>query len=103
LDVYAKLNRCYFQDIHELQKLFPFAERYKYKANWYKINIAGNNIRLIGHPSYPYKSSEQGLRSLRFAAFPKPTFGFRFPKATSFHERNNCQLNCGDSHLTPKG
>lgn len=47
LDVYAKLNRGYFQDIHELQKLFPSTERYKYQADWYTINIAGNNIRLI--------------------------------------------------------
>jgi len=54
--------------------------------------LAGKIKVIFGHPSYPYKSSEQLFRSLRFAAFPKPTFGFRFGKVTMCNERNNCQL-----------
>jgi len=47
---------------------------------------------IFWHPSYPYKSSEQLFREWSGADFPKPTFGFRFPKATKCNERNNCQL-----------
>lgn len=47
LDTYTKLNRHSFQTLHDLKKLFPTAERYKYKADWYTINLAGNHLRLI--------------------------------------------------------
>jgi len=47
MDTYTALNKSNCKDAHELLTIFPTLERFKYKKDWYVIDIAGNNIRMM--------------------------------------------------------
>lgn len=47
MSTYKTLIKIKPRDLHELQQVFPSAERFKYLDNAYNINIGGNKIRLI--------------------------------------------------------
>lgn len=46
-DLYRLLNSGKFHDHHELKKVVPSLDNFKYKDKWWVIDIGGNNLRLI--------------------------------------------------------
>ena len=47
MDTYVVLRKANCQTPQQLLAIFPTLERFTYKKNWYVIDIAGNNIRLL--------------------------------------------------------
>ena len=47
MDTYVALNKSTCNNPHELLAIFSTLERFRYKKDWYVINIAGNNIRMM--------------------------------------------------------
>jgi mRNA interferase HigB len=46
-DFYRAMNSGKFKDHHELKKVAPSLDNFKYKDKWRVIDIGGNNLRLI--------------------------------------------------------
>ncbi len=46
-DFYRLLNSGKFKDHHELKKVAPSLDNFKYKDKWWVVDIGGNNLRLI--------------------------------------------------------
>ncbi len=47
MDTYVVLRKANCRTPQQLLAIFPTLERFIYKKDWYVINIAGNNIRLM--------------------------------------------------------
>lgn len=47
MDTYVVLRKANCQTPQQLLAIFPTLEQFRYKKNWYVIDIAGNNIRLL--------------------------------------------------------
>lgn len=47
MDTYVVLRKASCRTPQQLLAIFPTLERFTYKQDWYVINIAGNNIRLV--------------------------------------------------------
>jgi len=47
MDAYKALKNGTFEKLEDLKAVFPSLDNFKWKAHWYVIDIAGNNMRLL--------------------------------------------------------
>jgi len=52
---YHALNKNDFKNSKEMKKIFKSLDNFKYKKNWWVIDIAGNNLRLIAYINFEIK------------------------------------------------
>ena len=47
IDIYNVLKKAQFDTPHAMKRVFASLDNFKYKKDWWVIDIGGNNLRLI--------------------------------------------------------